>query len=338
MKFALFFAFIITLFSFTFGQGVANSADVDKCGNNWAWRTKHGILRLLWRSGYMVAPDSPVACALTGLVDNGRPCPTPACPPATAHYQLHTATSSAPAIWYLGDATTARITEAASTTSKVEVTPVAGSTETALAASTTVMVFKSLLSPWFSEALNYFKGRSIWLGIDGSIVFFGTVAILARQAKAPPYIDGNGVHLEAQPVDYSSSSDGSSSDDGSSMAQPTNTRRRRQHHIRRIAATFALSARLKRLRRSTTQTNQVECNAQHKAQSNVVPVAAAATISQPEVPVTSAGSVGTPLEPVHWWSRRRPLLQVSPVQATRRSAAAILVHTPTTEGWSLTSA
>ncbi|KAJ2830863.1 hypothetical protein GGI24_001808 [Coemansia furcata] len=292
MKIGIVVALCITLFTCVYGQVIANSANVDKGGNDWAWRAKHGILRLLWHNGYMVAPDSPVARALAGLVDNGRPCPTPACPPATAHYQLPTATSSAPEIWYLEEGTTARRTEAAATASQAKTTPVTGSTETAPAASTTAMVTQSLTSPWFSEALNYFKSRSIWLGIGSSIVFFGTVTVIARLGKAPPYIDGNSVCLEAQPVDYSSS------DDGSSMAPPTNTRRRRQHHIRRIAATFALSARLKRLRRSTAQTNQVECNAQHKAQSNVVPVAAAATISQPEVPVTSAGSVGTPLETI----------------------------------------
>ncbi|KAJ2828766.1 hypothetical protein GGI24_002310, partial [Coemansia furcata] len=279
------------MLAFVCSQGIASGASVDKGSDNQAWRLKHGVLRLLWRSGYMVAPDSPVARALASLAKNvQQPCPTPTCPTVTAHCHLHTATSSAPEIWHLVDTTTARITETASTTSKVETAPAARSTAT-------VTVIQPLPSQWLPEALrwpgaNDFKDRRILLGIGGSIIFFGTVALFARLGKAPPYITESSVHLEAQPVEYSSS------DDGSSMAPPTNTRRRRQHHIRRIAATFALSARLKRLRRSTAQTNQVECNAQHKAQSNVIPVATAATTSQPEVPVTSAGSVGTPLETI----------------------------------------
>ncbi|KAJ2793805.1 hypothetical protein H4S07_006941, partial [Coemansia furcata] len=57
------------LFAYVFGKGIANSADVTG-GNDWGWRAKHGILRLLWRGGYMVAPDSPVAHALAGLANN----------------------------------------------------------------------------------------------------------------------------------------------------------------------------------------------------------------------------------------------------------------------------
>ncbi|KAJ2828658.1 hypothetical protein GGI24_002341 [Coemansia furcata] len=370
------------LFSFTFGQGIASGAGVDKGANDWAWRAKHGILRLLWCNGYMVAPDSPVAHALAGLVTNVQQSrPTPTCPTVTSHCQLHTATSSAPKIWHLVDTTTARITEAASTTSEVETAPAARSTAT-------VTVVQPLLSQWLPEALrwpgaNDFKGRRILLGIGGSIVFFGIVALFARLGKAPPYITESGVHLEAQAVDYSSSSsdDDSSSDDESSIALPTttgNTRRKRQHHIRRIAATLALRARLRRLRRrkckvasltlvaqreelvsiavdirrpgeqvvnavespaeqrqktrggrakegsltdgariagpglfsdwlatfeasgdigssNTSQANKFESNTQHRAQSNVAPVATA-TISQPEVPVSIAGSVGSPLE------------------------------------------
>ncbi|KAJ2813745.1 hypothetical protein H4S07_000455, partial [Coemansia furcata] len=285
MKIGIVVVLCITLFTCVCGQGVGRGADVDKGVNDWGWRAKHGILRLLWRSGYMVAPDSSVARALASLANNVQPCPTPtcptpACPPATDRGQLHTATSSAPAIWYLGDATTARITEAASTTSEVEVTP---------ASRPTVTVVQPLLSQWLPKALcwsgtNDFKGRRILLGIGGSIIFFGTVAVIARQGKAPSYIAESGVHLEAQPVDYSSSSssdDDSSSDDGSSIALPTttgNTRRKRQHHIRRIAATLALSARLRRLHRSKSK------------------VASLTPVAQPEVLVTSAGSVGTPLE------------------------------------------
>ncbi|KAJ2837055.1 hypothetical protein FBU31_001224 [Coemansia sp. 'formosensis'] len=156
------------LFAYVFGQGIANSADVTG-GNNWSWRAKHGILRLLWRGGCRVEPDSPVARALAGLTNNGQPCPTPACLPVTDNGQSPTPTSSAPAVGQMWAPLTASSTEG---------TPAATPTATVIQL------------PWLPEALrwpgaNDLKGHTICLAIGGAVFALSILARLFRRAKKP---------------------------------------------------------------------------------------------------------------------------------------------------------